>query len=64
MIAAVLSLRGHGEGVGPRTGFGERVGGNGIGGEARQVALLLFGIRPAHDGVVDDGVLHIDDHAG
>ena len=29
-----------------------------------EVLLLLIRIRPAQDRVVDDGILHVDDHAG
>ena len=53
-----------GEGVGSGTGFAEGVGAAGVGGHARQVALLLLLVAPAQQGVVDQRVLHVHDDAG
>ena len=53
-----------GEGVGAGTGFAESVGADSVGGHLRQVALFLFGIAPAQQGVVDQRILHVDDDAG
>ena len=42
----------------------KRVGAHGLGGHLRQVALLLLVGAPAQQGIVDQRVLHVDDHAG
>ena len=63
MIAAIFGARGHGEGVGARSGFRERVGRHGVFGQPRQVFGLLPGAGPLQERVIADGVLHIDDHA-
>ena len=52
------------ESVGAGTGFAQGVGSAGIGGHARQIALLLFFGAPAQQGVVDQRVLHVHDDAG
>ena len=53
-----------GESVGAGTGFAQRIGADGLGGHLRQVTLLLLVVAPAQQGVVDQRVLHVDDHAG
>ena len=52
------------EGVGPRTGFAQRVGAHGVAAHARQVALLLLFGAPAQQSVVDQRVLHVHDNPG
>ena len=52
------------EGVRSGTGFAERVRADRVRSHARQVALPLFFVAPADEGVVDQRVLHIDDDAG
>jgi len=42
----------------------ERVGADGVGSHTRKVALALFLGAPAEKRVVDEGVLHVNDHSG
>ena len=53
-----------GEGIGAGTSLAQGVGANSIGGHLRQVALLLFGITPAQERVVDQSILNVDNDAG
>ncbi len=64
MIAALNGGGGEGEGVGAGTGFGERVRADVIAREQGKIPAFLGVVAPAEDGVVDDGVLDIDDDAG
>ena len=64
VVALVFRARRHGEGVGARPGFRERVGRHRIRRQARQVLRLLLRRGPAQQRVVADGVLHVHDHAG
>ena len=61
---AIHGARGQGEGVRSRAGLGQRVGRHRVGRQARQIFVLLRRVGPAQNGVVDDGVLHVDDDAG
>ena len=51
------------ERVAAGAGFGERVGADGVGCHARQVALLLLVVAPAQQRVDDERVLHVDEDA-
>ena len=51
------------KGIGTGAGFRERVGRHGVRRQPGQIALFLFLVRPAQDGVVHDGVLNVHDDA-
>ena len=59
-----LCPRLQGKGVGAGSRFAQRIGADHFGAMLRQVALFLFLVAPAQQGIVDQGVLHVDDHAG
>ncbi len=62
-IAALFGARGEGERIRSGTGLGERIRADGIGGEHRQILRLLIVGAPAHERVVDERVLDVDEHA-
>ena len=45
------------------TRFGQSVRADLVLDQARKVFAFLFAIRPSHDGIVDKGVLHVDEDA-
>ena len=64
MVARIHRARGQRERVRSRSGFGKRVRSHRVGGQPRQILLLLRGIGPPQNRVVHDGILHVRDHAG
>src|SRR2546423_1898814 len=63
VVAAVYGARRHREGVGAGACFRQGVSADGVRGEARKVLPFLLGVAPAYDGVIDESVLHIHQHA-
>src|SRR2546423_8944265 len=59
VVATVYGARLHGEGVGAGAGLAQGVRADGVRGEAREVLLLLLGVAPAKECVVDERVLHV-----
>ena len=47
-----------------RARLAKGIGADNLGGHLRQIAFLLFFAAPAQQRVIDQGILHVDDHAG
>ena len=63
VIALLLGAAGEGESVRSRSCLRQRVRADGVARQHRQVFRLLVLVAPAEDGVVDQCVLHVDQHA-
>src|SRR5205085_4374256 len=63
VVAAIYGARLHGEGVGAGACFRKGICADGLRGEAREVLLLLLGVAPAYECVIDESVLHVHQYA-
>ncbi len=61
-VAVAHRARGERERVAARARFRERVGAHGRAAELRKEALALRAVAPAHEGLGDERVLHVDAH--
>ena len=62
MIAGVDGARRQREGVRPRTGFRQRIARQRVRGQTRQIFFLLLFAGPALNRIVEQRILHVDDH--
>src|SRR5262249_13473308 len=64
MVTALFGSGRQREGVASRPGFRKGVGANCVGDQPREIPAFLLLVCPRDDGVVDQGVLYIDDDTG